>query len=186
MNKIQLISLCLFFSLIFHIYTYAQSKNDNVDWDKIEYHLYQDLRNKYPNKSEAEIEEAIGHGLLHSDNWRERATVHFKKALELNPNLYISWYNLGLIYADEEEGRGYFRKAIKVKPDFAPPYYWLGYSLCREKRDEEALPVFEKYLKIAKGDPQEKDRFEFASSLIEELCSGKEGESLKMIRRPAP
>jgi len=164
----------------------SQPKEDDkkVDWDKIEYYLYQDTKAENPDKSDAEIHQAIGYALLKSDNQWERAIAHFKKALEMDPNLYFSWYNLGLIYADEEEGRNYFRKCIEVKPDLAPAYYWLGYSLCRQRRDKEALLIFEKYLEVAKDDSQEEERFEFASKLVKELRVGKEGKNLKMIRIP--
>ena len=180
-NNKQLIPLFLIISFILSSYAYAQS-NNSVDWDKIEYHLYKDLRAEHPDKSEAEIEQALGYSFFVSDNQWERAVFHFKKAVELDPKLYWSWYNLGLIYVDEEEGRDYFRKAIEANPDFSPAYYWLGYSLCRNRRDKEALPIFKKYLEVAKDDPQEKNRFEFANKLVKELLSGKEGENLSKIR----
>jgi len=100
----------------------------------------------------------------------------------MDPELYFSWYNLGLMDPDAEEGRDCFKKCIKSNPAFPPAYYWLGYSLCRNKRDKEALPIFEEYLKAAKDDPKEKDRFIFASKLIKELQTGKEGKNSKMIR----
>jgi tetratricopeptide (TPR) repeat protein len=163
---------------------WGKEEKPTADWDKIEAVLYDQLKAENRFKSDAEIHQAIGYSLLESDNQWERAIVHFKKAVQEDPGLYFSWYNLGLIYADEEEGRDYFRKCIKANPDFAPAYYWFGYSLCRHRRDKEALPVFEEYLKVAEDDPQEKGRLEFAGKLVRELRAGQEGESLKMIRIP--
>jgi tetratricopeptide (TPR) repeat protein len=163
---------------------WGKEEKPTVYWGKIEVALYEQLKAENRFKSDAEIHQAIGYSLLESDNQWERAVVHFKKAVQEDPGLYFSWYNLGLIYADEEEGRDYFRKCIKANPDFAPAYYWLGYSLCRHRRDKEALPVFEEYLKVAEDDPQEKGRLEFAGKLVRELRAGQEGESLKMIRIP--
>jgi len=131
----------------------------------------------------SDIHEKIGLVLLGGPNnqW-ERATVHFKKAVKWDPERYLSWYNLALIYIGTEEGNGYFRKTIEAKPDFPPPYYWLAYSHCRNRRDEEAAPLFEKYLEVAKRGPVEEGRSNVAQEVLEDLHSGNEGMSLKMIR----
>ncbi len=69
-----------------------------------------------------------------------------------------------------------------VSPDFAPAYYQLGYTLCKQRQDREALSIFEKYLEIAKDEPWEKNRFEFVKNVVLELRSGREGKNLNMIR----
>jgi len=154
-----------------------------VNYDKIEHHLFKDLKEQ-GGKSDAEIHQAIGYALLKTDNKWERATARFKKALKLDPSLHFSWYNLGLIYIDTEEGNNYFKKAIEVKPDFAPPYYWLAYTYCRMRKDKDAIPVFEKYLDVAKGDPNEIGRIGVAKKVLEDLYAGKEGENLSKLRLP--
>ncbi|MFC1594686.1 tetratricopeptide repeat protein [Candidatus Omnitrophota bacterium] len=162
---------------------YAQEAEEAVNWDKIEYHLFRELKAE-GGKSDAEIHQAVGYALLKAHNMWERATAHFKKAVEFDPKLYWSWYNLGLIYPDTEEGREYFRKSIEAKPDFASSYYWLAYSYCRDKLDEEALVVFEKYLQVAdESDPNESGRIEVAKKVLQDLRSGKEGKDLRMLRR---
>jgi tetratricopeptide (TPR) repeat protein len=178
----RIVILLFLFLTLFNPFGYSQESDKEVDWERIEYHLYKTLRSENPETSEAEIHQAVGYAFLKSDNQFERAAVRFKKAVAMDPKLYFSWYNLGLINADEEKGRNYFKKCIEVKPDFSPAYYWLGYSLCRQRRDKEALPVFEKYLVVARGDPQEKDRLKFASKLVKELRCGKEGKNLSSIR----
>ncbi|MBU3955710.1 hypothetical protein KJ633_04545, partial [bacterium] len=161
-----------------------QDSSEQVDWDKIEYHLYKDLRAEHPDKSEAEIEQAIGYALLQSDNQWERAAVHFKKAVELDPRLYFSWYNLGLINADTEEGYDYFKKATEAKPDYPPPYYWMAYYRCRNREDKKAIPLFQKYLEVAKGDKNEDRRIKTATEVLQDLLVGREGKNLSMMRRP--
>lgn len=177
--KVRLLIFILL--LCIPVISFAEEK-ESVDWDKVETALYVQLKSENPEKTDAEIHQAVGYGLLRSDNQWERAILHFKKAVEADPGLYFSWYNLGLIYADEEEGRDDFRRCIEANPDFPPAYYWLGYSLCRQKRDKEALPVLEEYLEVAKDDLEEKDRVKFATKLVKELKAGKEGKNLSMIR----
>jgi Tetratricopeptide repeat. len=91
--KKRLIIISLAFLLLSPSICLATPKQ-NINWDKIEYYLYRELRSENPDKSEAEIERAVGYGLLSENQW-ERAIVHFKKALELDPTLFFS---LCLIY----------------------------------------------------------------------------------------
>ncbi len=186
MNKKQLIVAwvisVLFLSLA--VAGHPQDSSEQVDWDKIEYHLYKDSRAQHPDKSEAEIEQAIGYALLQSDNQWERATVHFKKAVELDPKLHFSWYSLGLINADTEQGYNYFKKATEAKPDYPPPYYWMAYYRCRNREDRKAIPLFQKYLEVAKGDKNEDSRIEVATEVLKDLLAGREGKNLSMMRRP--
>jgi len=178
MKNIIIFIAVLFFCCI----AFAQESEQNVDWGELEVSLYQIMKAE-GRKTEAEIHEKIGYALLKADNQWERATVHFKAALELDPSLHYSWYCLGMLDPDTKEGRGYFRKAIEAKPDLAPAYYWLAYSYCRNRMDEEALPIFEKYLELAQGDPNEEGRIRVATEVLQDLYVGKEGKSLSMMRK---
>jgi Tfp pilus assembly protein PilF len=182
MNKKQLIVILTLVMFLAIPICQAQDSDKQVDLDKLERYLYQDLRTEHPDKNEAEIEEAIGYAFLHSENQRERATVHFKKAVELDPKLHFSWYNLGLIYVDTEEGYNYFQKATEAKPDFPPPYYWMAHYRCRNREDKEAIPLFQKYLEVAKDDEQETGRVEIVQEVLQDLLTGKEGPNLRMMR----
>lgn len=183
MNKKQLIVIYFIFAFSC-IYAYAQDNNKHVDWDKIEYHLYQDLKAEHPEKSEAEIEQAIGGALLESGNQWEKSTVHLKKAVELDPKLYLSWYWLGLINLDTEEGYNYFKKTTEAKPDFPTPYYWMAYYRCRNKEDKKATSLFKKYLEVARGNEEETGRIMLAEEVLQDLLAGREGNKLKCMRRP--
>ncbi len=161
------------------------SKQDGqVDWDKKETEFFDVMKAMQGNHTDAELHQAMGKWLLDSDNQWERATVHFKKAVELDPTLYRSWYGLALIYIDSEKGNEYFRKAIKANPDYPPPYYWLAYNYCRNSKDKEAIPVFEKYVEVAtrEGSDIEFGRLATSTEVLKELRSGKDGEELKKIR----
>jgi len=127
----------------------------------------------------------MGYWLLKSDNQWERAVVHFKKAVELDSKLHMSWYNLGLIYIDSEEGYNYFKKATEANPKFAVPYYWMAYYRCRYREDKKAIPLFQKYLDVAnKGDKEESGRIRVAKEALEDLLAGREGKELSMMRKP--
>ncbi|MDD5583848.1 MAG: hypothetical protein PHV55_02160 [Candidatus Omnitrophica bacterium] len=184
MNKKQLILACFIFAFS-SLYAFAQENEEKVDWDKIEYHLARDLKAKFPDKSEAELEQAIGGALLQVDNQWERATVHFKKAVQLDSGLYFAWYNLGLINIDTKEGYNYFKKAIESNPGFANPYYWMAYYRCRNREDKKAIPLFQKYLEVARNNEAEAGRVKIAEEVLQDLLAGREGNSLNMMRRPS-
>jgi tetratricopeptide (TPR) repeat protein len=162
------------------------SNKPAVFTDSMEEELYSSIKEQGQGHSEAEIEQTMGVGLLDADNQWKRAEKHFKKAINLDPKLYWSWYNLGLIYIDSEVGMEYFRKAIETKPDYAPPYYWLAYNYARDGKFNEAFPTWEKYLKVAKSGSNkeiknEKERIKFATEAVKEIRSGKQGEELEII-----
>ncbi|MCX5695990.1 MAG: hypothetical protein NTW18_04975 [Candidatus Omnitrophica bacterium] len=107
------------------------------------------------------------------------------KAVKLDPKLYLSWYCLGLLNIDNPGGYSYLVKAQETKPDFAPPYYWMAYYHCRLKENKKAISLFRKYIELAKGNPKEEERLKAANEVLRELLSGKEGEALEMILKPA-
>ena len=172
----------IFSCIIFCSIASAEPVDPAADWSKIEQRMNDDLKTQ-GGKSEAEIEAAIGHALLMLDNQWERATVHLKRAVELDPKRYMAWYDLGLIYMGSEEGDGYLRKSTEANPSFAPSFYWLGYTACRIGHDKDAIVAFEKYLQVAQGS-EEADRIKVATTLLAELRSGKPGVEVEKIRMP--
>ncbi|HOW59349.1 MAG TPA: hypothetical protein PLO78_06475 [Candidatus Omnitrophota bacterium] len=171
------LAIICFLSLTIAGYS-ADTPND-IDWVRIEQQLYEDLSGQ--GRGEAEIEEAIGHALLMSDNQAERATVHLKRAVELDPKRYVAWYDLALINMGSEEGNGYFKKSTEANPNFAPSWYWLGYNSVRDGKDSEAVDYFEHYFKVASGE-EESGRIKVATAVLEELRSGKPGPETAKIR----
>lgn len=176
--------LLLLIPILFFISSCTYSKYQvRVDLDKVDGQLFNDIKRE-TGKDDAEIYQALGMTYLKQENW-DRSISYFKKATSLNPSLYSSWYNLGLLHLDIEEGNNYFKKTIEVNPAYPPPYYWLAYSYCRDRRDKEAMPIFEKYLEVAKDNPNESGRYEYARDVLKELVSGEEGENLSKTRRIA-
>lgn len=153
--------------------------NETVDRNKADYNLFNRL--KESGYSEAEICQWLGLMHIKKQNW-ERASTYFKKAVSMNSKLYLSWYNLGLLYIDTEEGNRYLKKAIEAEPDFPPPYYWLAYVYCKHKREKEAIKFFKQYIDLAEGIPIEEIRYKRAKQILTELFSGREGKELWKIR----
>ena len=171
----------LFLILVFSTFAYAEDSKP-INWDKMEAQFYSNLKATQGKHTDAELEQALGYMLLDKNQW-QRAAIHYKKAVKLNPTLFNSWYNLGLIYIDTEEGNEYFRKAIKANPNYPSPYYWLAYNYCKARKDKEAIVTFKKYIEIAsKSSDTESDVISSAIELLNELKSGKEGRGLKIIR----
>ncbi len=110
------------------------------------------------------------------------AQLYLSKAVKSDDQLYLSWYYLGLLNINNQEGYSYLKKSAEIEPDFPLPYYWMAYYHCRVKEDQKAIPLFRKYIELAKGDPGEMNRLLAAREALQELESGKEGRALTMIR----
>lgn len=147
--------------------------------DQMEQDFYDAVKEQGKGHSEAEIELAVGAGLLDMNNQWQRAEKHFKRAVRLDPNLYMAWYDLGLIHIDSEEGMGYFRRAIQARPDFSASYYWIAYYYTRQGDFNKALPIWQDYLKAAnleraKGKGvDENGRMRIAEDMVRQIRSGK-------------
>jgi len=178
----QIFLSVLVFSLILSCaYSQEQNSAENIDWNEVDYYLFKSLSDEF-NQSEAEIYQYMGLMHIEKKNW-ERSGTYFKKAVRLNPKLYLSWYNLGLLHIDTEEGNKYLKKAIDADPNFPTPYYWLGYVSCKHRKEKEAIKLFKQYLILAKGIPSETPRRKRARKILAELFTGREGEELWKIRR---
>lgn len=181
-NKKQLIVACFIF-VFSSTYAYAQGNDKNVDLDKIDAKLFDTLKQE-GGESDAEVYQVMGLTHLEKENW-DRAKKYLKKAVELNPKLEWSWYNLALLYMDTEEGYNYNMKATEANPKFSIPYYWMAYYRCRNREDKQAIPLFKKYIELAEGDPQEEGRIKVAKGVLSDLLVGREGKNLSMMRRPS-
>lgn len=132
-------------------------------------------------KEDAKTCQRAGLNLFEQNYWDE-AQVYFIKALNLEPKLYMSWYCLGIINIDKEKGYADLKKSAEIKPDFAPAYYWMAYYQCRNREDQKAIPLFKKYLEVARDDLRETDRIEIAREVLQDLLTGREGRSLSLMR----
>src|SRR5262249_20842105 len=105
-------------------------------------------------------------GLALSRSWREEeATIAFRRAVELNPDLAEGHYNLANClertgkYAEAEAP---LRKAIKLKPDYAEAYCNLGSVLRCRGRFEESLEAIRQGHQL--GSQQDSFRNQYPSS----------------------
>ncbi|MFC1667656.1 tetratricopeptide repeat protein [Candidatus Omnitrophota bacterium] len=131
--------------------------------ESIEQRLFKDLKKEY-NLTDAQTYELLGRTYLHRDKWEE-AVIFFDKAVQLDPELYLSWYNLGLLHMDNPEL--YLKKAIEANSKFAPSYYWLALYYSKGDRITESIEYFEEYLKVVdKNDPIEEARIKVAEDYI--------------------
>ncbi len=117
--------------------------------------LFVELKKQY-RLTDAQTYELMGMTHLEMDRV-DRAEFYFKKTVTLDPRLYRSWYNLGLINMDNPEI--FFKKAIEANRNFAPAHYWLAsyYDNCDNRI--EATKYFREYLNVVdRNDPLEKQR----------------------------
>lgn len=139
--------------------------------DELDSRLFRELKAEH-KLTDAQTYELLGLTYLQEGD-SERAAIYFNEAVSLDPILYLSWYNLGLLNMDMDDPEYYFEEAIEVNPEFSPPYYWLASYYCKAKKKTESIKYFEEYLKVAdKDDPQEKDRIEMAGYFIKEMKAG--------------
>lgn len=180
---------CFFLVLLFCCSVFslgASAKEEAVNLDKVDARLFQDIKVN-TGKSDAEIYEVLGTTYAAETEIQnpDRAIKHFKEAVGLDPSLFLSWYNLGILMIESEEGNECFRKAIDANPRFAEPYYWLAYNHARVRKDHDALSYFEQYLRVADPkDANESGRINVAKKAIAELRAGVDGDELKTIRIP--
>lgn len=90
------------------------------------------------------------------------------KAIEINPNYQIAYYNLGNSYyalGDVDSAENLYKKAIEVDPQYTDSYFNLAY-LCLQRGDkEEAIMLFKKCIHINPEDEQSKTIVEILSKL---------------------
>ena len=87
--------------------------------------------------------------------WHEDAIKHYKKAIEINPNLHQAYNNLGITYKTlqryDEAIRAY-KKAIEINPNDDDAYYNLGNTYANLQRYDEAIRAYKKAIEINPND----------------------------------
>jgi tetratricopeptide (TPR) repeat protein len=75
--------------------------------------------------------------------------VHFRRALEINPDCMETHYNLGIALAGRgqlDEAIAQYEKALEIDPDDASVCYNLGLALAGRGRFDEAIGLYQKTL----------------------------------------
>lgn len=101
------------------------------------------------------IEVLFEYGAYLIDDWVEDfegAATCFTKIIELDPQQYRAWYNLGISYfrlKDTKKSLEAYQQALKIKPDYEYVYYNLGllHEILNEDF-EKAIRNYEKALKL--------------------------------------
>lgn len=89
--------------------------------------------------------------LLYGQGRMAEAKEWFIRAIRIDPRKSRAYYNLGLLLYAEADFAGAelnFKQAIHNEPDFADAHFNVGIILCDLRRDAEACPYFETYLKL--------------------------------------
>jgi tetratricopeptide (TPR) repeat protein len=97
--------------------------------------LLESFYSEYPQDTEVKktlIELMFDFGAHLNDEWvcqHEKASTCYKRIIELDPDNYRAWYNLGITYFNLNENNNAlnaYNEAIKIKPDYMYCYYNIG------------------------------------------------------------
>lgn len=81
----------------------------------------------------------------------EKSINYFKRILDLDPDNYRAYYNLGIAYFNLDnfkDALSSYKKAISIKPDYKHGYYNIGLLHEAKNNFAEAVQNYEKALEI--------------------------------------
>jgi len=101
-----------------------------------------------------DVEACIQLGRLYRDYYHEldKAETWFRKAIELWPNCYEAYYELGVLYGVRHkfsEAEEIFKKAMEFEPKNTELYFELGWIYRQQNKFSEAEEIFKKALEVA-------------------------------------
>ena len=88
---------------------------------------------------------------LHQRGRFDEAAQHYRRALELNPELREARINLGMLLMDSgalDESVTHFQEAVRQRPEYAVAYYYLGHAYSRQRKLSEALEQFRRSIEV--------------------------------------
>lgn len=98
------------------------------------------------------VNEGISYGKLGEYN---KAIETFDKAIAINPDEKVAWYNKGIAYdklGEYEKSIEAYNGAITIDPDFADAWNNKGIALGRLGKNDEAIQAFDRVLDINPDD----------------------------------
>ncbi len=81
----------------------------------------------------------------------DEAILHYRSALEIQPNSVEAHFNLGnalVKHGELDEAIAQFQRSMEIQPDLVKPHYNLGNALFTQGRMEDAIVQYRKTLEI--------------------------------------
>lgn len=122
--------------------------------------LLEELYKKEPDSEEIKkefLDSLLSYGAYLNDEFvaeHEKAIRCFKKMIEIKPESYRAFYNLGITYfglGNIEKALESYNEALKIKPDYKYCYYNIGYLYENIGESEKAMGFYDKALNIDPG-----------------------------------
>ena len=91
--------------------------------------------------------------------------LYFRKAIELAPNFWGTYYNLAAVYQEKEEidkAIFYYQKAVELNPDHATSYNNMGNAFKDKGNCAEAMRFFRKAIQLNPNVPDTHLNLSFA------------------------
>ncbi|HEY9696906.1 MAG TPA: tetratricopeptide repeat protein [Trichocoleus sp.] len=108
-------------------------------------HRYQAVTNQ-PQWATPQNQLLLGNSLLEVDK-PEAAIDCYQRAIQLRPDFFEAYYNLGVVYAQQEQEQQaieQFQKALALNPQHFPSIYGLGKIAEQQGKLQEAATLYEK------------------------------------------
>ena len=86
-------------------------------------------------------------------NLKEKAVVHFKKAIKLKNNYVDAYIGLGMAEENLEKAITYFTKAIELEPSYPFPYDQRSWYYKKIGKEKEAKMDLDKFYKLNNTTP---------------------------------
>ena len=129
-------------------------KNENFE---AALEILEESHKSFPNSEEVKnllIKTLFEYGCYLSDEFNSRfkeSINYFKRIIEIDPNNYRAYYNLGISYSSIdlfEEALKAYKKALEIKPDYAYCYYNIALIYENKNDLKKALEYHQNALKI--------------------------------------
>ena len=149
-NKYGKYGLGILYSLIISLHAYGTYQR-NIVWST-ELSLWEDSIKKSPKSFNSQMN--YGVALMAKARYDE-ALVHFRKALEIQPNHSYIQINMAIALAgtgNTTEAEQYFKTALSREPTMPEVYYYYAKWLSTQNRIEESLTLLEKGHEISPQD----------------------------------
>ena len=118
---------------------------------------------------------AEGQSLFQEGNYNG-AIIHYRSALEKDPNFVEARYNLGLAYIETakfEQAEREFQKVLLQNPYDKRVRLHLGRIANHQNKPEVAMPLLEKYLEDHPGDATALEQFAYSATISGDLTAAR-------------